>query len=405
MLCGCASPVEARPTPATTTHVAGALRPGGLDDGRRLVAASPPSPGSSPRRCFSVRVRPSSATAGGGGGGGVAARSDESLGLGAEAEAPQVRVSARMRSYTLTDGATSAIGRILTNCFHDQNDGGASGSDDRPGPVTRPRSRSLWSRRRSPARSCLPTGGSSAAAGGCLVDVVLDCSPGSVRRRRLEAQSQASTSSTLQSDPVWKPRDGSEASCEVRHEDHPVWERRAIQPGRPPRQPRAPGPVSSDIPRPPPHRDCSDVAARSAGGDSTPTRPRRVARRATTSAIPRPQVRVVQAAGGGGGAAGSRLTVTESQVSVKPTTPCPVSWRLELGCFASRCSLIANSHRHARHDTDWTVLSCLMWRCELSRPDSQTGAFCVRSVSECVGRRSATAGRTPNGSNAALSGD
>ena len=36
-----------------------------------------------------------------------------------------------------------------------------------------------------------------------------------------------------------------------------------------------------------------------------------------------------------------------------------------------------------------------MWRCELSRPDSQTGAFCVRSVSECVRRRSATAGRTP----------
>ena len=53
----------------------------------------------------------------------------------------------------------------------------------------------------------------------------------------------------------------------------------------------------------------------------------------------------------------------------------------------------ANSHRHARHDTDRTVLTFLVWRCELSRPDSQTGAFC--SVSECVGRRSATAGRTP----------
>jgi len=54
-----------------------------------------------------------------------------------------------------------------------------------------------------------------------------------------------------------------------------------------------------------------------------------------------------------------------------------------------------NSHRHARHDADRTVLSCLVWRCELSRPDSPAGAFCVRSVSECVGRRSATAGRTP----------
>jgi len=42
-----------------------------------------------------------------------------------------------------------------------------------------------------------------------------------------------------------------------------------------------------------------------------------------------------------------------------------------------------------------TVLSCLVWRCELSWPDSQTGAFCVWSVPQCVGRRSATAGRTP----------
>jgi len=29
----------------------------------------------------------------------------------------------------------------------------------------------------------------------------------------------------------------------------------------------------------------------------------------------------------------------------------------------------ANSHRHARHDTDRSVLSCLVWRCELSRLD------------------------------------
>ena len=55
----------------------------------------------------------------------------------------------------------------------------------------------------------------------------------------------------------------------------------------------------------------------------------------------------------------------------------------------------ANSRRHASHDTDRTVLSGLMWRCELSQPDRQTGAFCVWSASECVGRRSATAGRTP----------
>ena len=44
----------------------------------------------------------------------------------------------------------------------------------------------------------------------------------------------------------------------------------------------------------------------------------------------------------------------------------------------------ANSRRHASHDTDRTVLSGLMWRCELSQPDRQTGAFCVWSGSETV---------------------
>ena len=60
----------------------------------------------------------------------------------------------------------------------------------------------------------------------------------------------------------------------------------------------------------------------------------------------------------------------------------------------TRSEQSSNSHRHTRHDTDRTVLSCLVWRCELSRPDSQTSAFCVWCVPECVGRRSATAGRT-----------
>jgi len=42
----------------------------------------------------------------------------------------------------------------------------------------------------------------------------------------------------------------------------------------------------------------------------------------------------------------------------------------------------ADSHRHARHDTDRTVLSCLVWWCKLSRPDRQTGASGLcRSVS------------------------
>jgi len=68
--------------------------------------------------------------------------------------------------------------------------------------------------------------------------------------------------------------------------------------------------------------------------------------------------------------------------------------QLRIGAACGK-SLKADSHRPPRHDTDGTVLSCLVWWCELSRPASQTGAFCVWSVSECVGRRSATAGRTP----------
>ena len=40
-------------------------------------------------------------------------------------------------------------------------------------------------------------------------------------------------------------------------------------------------------------------------------------------------------------------------------------------------SVEANLHRHARHDTDRTVLSCLVWRCEFSRPYRQTSAFSV----------------------------
>jgi len=37
----------------------------------------------------------------------------------------------------------------------------------------------------------------------------------------------------------------------------------------------------------------------------------------------------------------------------------------------------ANSHRHTRHDTDRTVLSCLVVACEMSRPDRPTSAFCA----------------------------
>ena len=56
----------------------------------------------------------------------------------------------------------------------------------------------------------------------------------------------------------------------------------------------------------------------------------------------------------------------------------------------------ASSHHHARHDTDRTVLSCLVWRCELNRPDSQTGAFCfrVRRAAQCDRRTHSDAERT-----------
>ena len=61
----------------------------------------------------------------------------------------------------------------------------------------------------------------------------------------------------------------------------------------------------------------------------------------------------------------------------------------------SKVRVKADSHRHARHDTDRTVLSCLVWRCELSRPDRQTGAFSLVRVGVYWAARSATAGRTP----------
>jgi len=37
----------------------------------------------------------------------------------------------------------------------------------------------------------------------------------------------------------------------------------------------------------------------------------------------------------------------------------------------------SNPHRHTRHDTDMTVLLCLVWRCELCQPDHPISAFGV----------------------------
>ena len=325
MLCGCANRVEPRAT-STSRHV-DELRHG-FSDGGRLIVPSPPI---SLRHCFSVRVQPSPST-------GAAARdpaaeasqSEESLGLGAEARP-------RTRSYTLSDGATSAIGRILT-CFQD-----AEGSCDDLS-RSRPRSRSLWSRRRSPV-SCLP----ASPSGGCAVDVVLDCSPGTVRRRRLETQSVASTSSTLNNDAAWNPvrvtTQDSEASCEptaasserlFHLPDHPVWERRQIHRGRrrltePARQRPAvvqsQNTTATDIPlvrdnSVTPHDRSKPVASSKTAGDSTPSR-RRVTKRATTCAIPHPRVRVIQTTTSGG----DRLVNAgnEQENFVKPATSCPVS--------------------------------------------------------------------------------
>lgn len=333
MLCGCANPAERRAAP-TSPHV-DALRPR-FDDARRLVVPSPPV--SPLRRCFSVRVRPSPVTAAVAGDPGVEpTQSEESLGLGAEARARPPR----NRSYTLTDGASSAIGRILT-CFQDAD----ASSDDAP--RSRPRSRSLWSRRRSPA-SCL-SANSPGMASGCVVDVVLDCSPGTVRRRRLETQSAASTSSTLHSEAAWNPAkatvQSSEASCELtatsserlfHHPDEPVWERRPPQRGGSGRRRRTERPAgaqsqsvpAADIPSP---RDCSNTSMTQRdrlriAAISTPPR-RRVVRRATTCAVHHPQVRVVQstssgAAGIGGG--GRHPAKTDNENSIKVTAPCRVS--------------------------------------------------------------------------------
>jgi len=88
--------------------------------------------------------------------------------------------------------------------------------------------------------------------------------------------------------------------------------------------------------------------------------------------------------------------------SRQTTTPAPHHSVLQTGCPSCRptnsvkalkCEHVnKNSHRHTRHDTDRTVLWCLVWLCELSRLDGQTDAFCL----VCVGVwRSATARRTP----------
>jgi len=350
MLCGCANspPVEPRAASTATTQV-DAVRHAGYSDARRLIVPSPPV--SLRRHRFSVRVQPSP------GAGGAEAPSRQSA-----ESSPRLRT----RSYTLTDGATSAIGRILTTCFHDtqQNGdadagGGGTGSSDdlqSSSARSRPRSRSLWSRRRSPVAtaavgsSCLPASSSPGSGvegrgggGGCGVDVVLDCSPGTVRRRRLQdTQSAASsTSSTLHcsdhaalslspwitrvvshhnhsSDFVVSSSDLTLATSFERLlsplvDAHPVWERRQVdQRGRGPVRQRA-------APTVPQTASSTVIPDHPTPSKTSPPRRRRITARATTCAIPLlPKVRVVQTASGGG-----PLVKTENGVQeqcIKPTS-------------------------------------------------------------------------------------
>jgi len=56
----------------------------------------------------------------------------------------------------------------------------------------------------------------------------------------------------------------------------------------------------------------------------------------------------------------------------------------------TRSEQSSNSRRHTRHNTDRTILSCLVWRCELSRPDRRQ----VCSALKCDGQRSVSTGHT-----------
>jgi len=56
----------------------------------------------------------------------------------------------------------------------------------------------------------------------------------------------------------------------------------------------------------------------------------------------------------------------------------------------TRSEQSSNSRRHTRHNTDRTILSYLVWRCELSRPDRRQ----VCSALKCDGQRSVSTGHT-----------
>jgi len=78
--------------------------------------------------------------------------------------------------------------------------------------------------------------------------------------------------------------------------------------------------------------------------------------------------------------------------AAKATVPLSTTAAVPLHASVKQSSSsLSSSHRHARHDADRTVLSCLVWRCERSRPTARQ----VRSVSGL--RRSASGGRSDAG--------
>ena len=62
----------------------------------------------------------------------------------------------------------------------------------------------------------------------------------------------------------------------------------------------------------------------------------------------------------------------------------------------TRSEQSSNSHRHTRHDADRTVLSCLLWRCELSRPYRPISVFSVRVCRAGAGTSDRYATETTN---------
>jgi len=87
-----------------------------------------------------------------------------------------------------------------------------------------------------------------------------------------------------------------------------------------------------------------------------------------------------------------RVSENKHKVNSRPTTKLSCLCRVRFGgvnwiSYKSRLlpteklkseHVQSNHTIHTKHDTDTTVLSWLVWRCELSRPNRPTSAFSVR---------------------------